>query len=95
MDGASDKGSFKIGYSRNEEKGVLPNSHLLKNIVNFGSAYKLTDRLTVNASANYSNVDGRGQIWYRIQWPERKPEFPPMVSDECRHPGTKRSLFQK
>jgi TonB-linked SusC/RagA family outer membrane protein len=61
MDGASDKGSFKIGYSRNEEKGVLPNSHLLKNIVNFGSAYKLTDRLTVNASANYSNVDGRGR----------------------------------
>jgi TonB-dependent SusC/RagA subfamily outer membrane receptor len=61
MDGASDKGSFKIGYTRDDEKGVLPNSHLLKNTVNFGSTYKLTDRLTILASGSYSNVTGKGR----------------------------------
>ncbi len=61
MDGASDKGSFKIGYTRDDEKGVLPNSHLLKNTVNFGSTYKLTDRLTILATGSYSNVTGKGR----------------------------------
>ena len=62
MDGASDKGSFKIGYSRNDEKGVLPNSHVMKNILNFGATYKITDRLTASALANYSNVTGKGRF---------------------------------
>lgn len=61
VDGASDKGSFKLGYTRNDERGVLPNSHLMKNIVNFGSSYKLTDRLVASAHANYSNVTGKGR----------------------------------
>ena len=26
IDGANDKGSFKLGYTRNEEKGIVPNS---------------------------------------------------------------------
>ena len=59
--GASDKGSIKLGYTRNDEKGVLPNSRVTKNIVNFGSTYSLTDALKVSASANYSKVDGIGR----------------------------------
>ena len=62
MDGASDKGSFKLGYSRNDEKGVLPNSNVLKNIVNFGATYKITEKLTATALANYSNVTGKGRF---------------------------------
>ncbi|MEJ7587586.1 MAG: SusC/RagA family TonB-linked outer membrane protein [Ferruginibacter sp.] len=61
LDGASDKGSFKLGYTRNEEYGVLPNSKVIKNIVNFGSAYNITDKLTASATINYSKVDGRGR----------------------------------
>jgi len=61
LDGASDKGSIKLGYTRNDEKGVLPNSKVTKNIINFGSSYNLTDRLRVSALANYSKVDGKGR----------------------------------
>jgi len=59
--GASDKGSIKLGYTRNEEKGVLPNSKVIKNIINFGSSYNVTDKLTVSALANYSKIDGKGR----------------------------------
>jgi outer membrane receptor protein involved in Fe transport len=61
LDGATDKGSFKLGYTRNEEKGVLPNSRVVKNIINFGASYKLTDKLTATAAANFSKVDGKGR----------------------------------
>ena len=61
VDGGTDKGTFKLGYVRNDEHGTLPNSRVLKNIVNFAATYNLTDRLTASASANYSQVKGRGR----------------------------------
>jgi TonB-linked SusC/RagA family outer membrane protein len=61
LDGASEKGSIKLGFTRNNEKGVLPNSQVIKNIINFGSSYNITDKLTVSALANYSKVDGKGR----------------------------------
>ncbi|WP_025141587.1 SusC/RagA family TonB-linked outer membrane protein [Pedobacter jeongneungensis] len=61
LDGASDKGTFKLGYSRNDERGTLPNSKVLKNIINFGGTYKITERLTASALANFSKVDGLGR----------------------------------
>ena len=61
IDGASDKGSFKLGYTRSDENGILPNSKVTKNIVNFGSTYNLTDKLTAGASINYSNIVGKGR----------------------------------
>ncbi|RAJ30195.1 SusC/RagA family TonB-linked outer membrane protein [Pedobacter cryoconitis] len=61
IDGGSEKGTFKIGYTRNDEKGVLPNSKITKNLFNFGSTYNIAKNLTVNASANYSKIDGLGR----------------------------------
>jgi TonB-linked SusC/RagA family outer membrane protein len=61
FDGASDKGSFKLGYTRNDEHGVMPNSRLVKNIINFGASYNIVPRLTANASINYSKIDGKGR----------------------------------
>lgn len=57
----NDKGTFLLGYTRNDEKGILPNSNVTKNIVNFSSSYNLTDRLTASASINFSKVDGKGR----------------------------------
>lgn len=61
IDGASDKGSFKLGYTRNDDKGILPNSKISKNLINFGSSYDITSKLTASASLNYSNVNGKGR----------------------------------
>jgi TonB-linked SusC/RagA family outer membrane protein len=61
LDGSTDKGMFKLGYTRNDEHGVLPNSRVLKNIVNFSAGYDIMKSLNVTASGNYSKVDGKGR----------------------------------
>jgi TonB-linked SusC/RagA family outer membrane protein len=61
LNGGSEGASFKLGYTRNDEKGVLPNSRVTKNIINFGSSFNITSKLTASALANYSKVDGKGR----------------------------------
>jgi len=61
LDGSSEKGYYKLGYSTNRETGILPNSTLKKDFVNFGSSYKITDKLTATASVNFSNQRGNGR----------------------------------
>ncbi|MCZ4244547.1 SusC/RagA family TonB-linked outer membrane protein [Pedobacter punctiformis] len=61
VDGGGENGTFKIGYTRNDENGVLPNSKITKNLFNFGAGYQIAKDLMVNASANYSKIDGLGR----------------------------------
>ncbi|RFP65544.1 SusC/RagA family TonB-linked outer membrane protein [Hymenobacter lapidiphilus] len=61
IDGGNDKGTFKLGYSSIRDKGVLPNSQVNKNIVNFAGSLNLTTRLTASAAVNFSVVDGNGR----------------------------------
>jgi TonB-linked SusC/RagA family outer membrane protein len=61
LDGATDKGTFKLGFTRNEERGTLPNSNVTKNIMNLGGSYNVSSKLTASASANFSIVDGKGR----------------------------------
>jgi TonB-linked SusC/RagA family outer membrane protein len=62
IDGGGDKGTYKIGYTRNDETGVLPNSKITKNLFNFGSSYEITKKLVINSSVNYSKIDGLGRF---------------------------------
>lgn len=57
----ADKGSIKFGYTRNDERGTVPNSQVLKNIVSLNASYNLKDNLTLAAMANYSQMDGKGR----------------------------------
>ncbi len=61
VDGGSDRGYFKLGYTRNTEEGILPNSKLIKNFINFGAGYNITPKLTASAVVNVTDVDGRGR----------------------------------
>lgn len=61
ISGGGDNSTFKIGFTRSDEKGVLPNSKLGKNLFNFSSSYDLTKRLNVSANVNYSQVKGLGR----------------------------------
>ncbi len=61
IDGGDDKLSFKLGYTRNNDKGILPNSQINKDMLNFGSTYKISDQLTVGAAVNFSQVRGLGR----------------------------------
>lgn len=61
IDGGSDKGTFRLGYTRTDDNGILPNSKISKNLINFSSSLNLTDKLTATASINFTNVDGLGR----------------------------------
>jgi TonB-linked SusC/RagA family outer membrane protein len=61
VDGGTDKGSFKVGYTRTDDKGILPNSYITKNMVNFGGNLNLTSKLNVGVSGNFTNIDAKGR----------------------------------
>ncbi|MFD2582033.1 TonB-dependent receptor domain-containing protein [Pedobacter vanadiisoli] len=61
VDGGGGRGTFKMGYTRNDENGVLPNSKITKNLFNFGAGYEIAKDLVASASANYSKIDGMGR----------------------------------
>src|SRR5690554_6295045 len=61
VDGGGENATFKAGYTRNDEKEVLPNSKIVKNIFNLGGSYDLRTNLTASASANFTKVDGLGR----------------------------------
>lgn len=61
LDGTNDKGYFKLGYTKTTDKGLLPNSSINKDLVNFGASYNLTDKLEVFSSINYTQTKGVGR----------------------------------
>lgn len=61
IDGGNDKGTFKLGYNSVIDKGVLPNSQVNKNVINFAGSFNLTPRLVASATVNFSQVSGKGR----------------------------------
>ncbi|RYE35770.1 MAG: SusC/RagA family TonB-linked outer membrane protein, partial [Sphingobacteriaceae bacterium] len=57
----SDQGSFKLGYTRDDQNGIMPNSNILKNSINFGSTYNVTKKLSAGANIDYTNTVGLGR----------------------------------
>ncbi|MGN6416068.1 MAG: SusC/RagA family TonB-linked outer membrane protein [Pseudobacter sp.] len=61
LDGATDKGHFKMGYTRTDDWGILPNSRISKNLLNVSGSYNISDKVTANANLSFSNVSGKGR----------------------------------
>ena len=61
IDGTTDKGYYKIGFTRKNETGILPNSDLGTNNFNFGGSYDVTQKLKASGSINYTNTAGLGR----------------------------------
>jgi len=62
LDGGNDQGSFKFGYSKTDQEGILPNSQIKRDNVDFSASYKLTDKLTAQSSVSYNKTSGRGRF---------------------------------
>ncbi len=59
--GGGDKSTFKMGYTRSNETGILPNSKINKDMLNFSATWNITDRLTAGGSINYTQTKGLGR----------------------------------
>lgn len=71
IDGSSDKGTFKLGYNRNDETGILPNSRITKNALTLATSYALTTNLTASANLNYTRTEGLGR--YGTGYDDKNP----------------------
>ena len=57
----TDNGSFKLGYTRDNQTGIMPNSNVLKNNVDFSGSYNINSKLTAGAAISYINTVGLGR----------------------------------
>lgn len=56
-----DNGTFKLGYTYSDDKGIIPNSSIKKNQVDFGGTYNITPKLTIGANINFYQTNGIGR----------------------------------
>ncbi|MGA8854481.1 MAG: SusC/RagA family TonB-linked outer membrane protein, partial [Christiangramia sp.] len=61
LDGGNEDGSFKLGYTKTDVKGILPNSQIKRDNVDFSATYKLADKLTAGANVSYNKTTGKGR----------------------------------
>jgi TonB-linked SusC/RagA family outer membrane protein len=64
--GSNDKGDFRLGYTRLDEKGMVPNTDLKRNTLALSGGYNFTDKLSAKAFVNYikGNSGNRPSISY-------------------------------
>lgn len=58
----SDNGTFKLGYTKNVDNGIMPNQQINKNMFDLGGTYNITPKLTVGGSINFTNTAGIGRM---------------------------------
>ncbi|UOQ72078.1 SusC/RagA family TonB-linked outer membrane protein [Hymenobacter cellulosilyticus] len=61
IDGGNETATFKLGYTNTNDKGILPNSEIKKNMANFAASFKLTPKLTTSAAINFTKTQGLGR----------------------------------
>ncbi|SHF31473.1 TonB-linked outer membrane protein, SusC/RagA family [Fodinibius roseus] len=61
INGGFEGGYYNMGYSQNNTTGIMPNSKLDKNKLNFAAGYDVSDRLQVSGKIQYSRTDGRAR----------------------------------
>ncbi|MDQ1296240.1 MAG: hypothetical protein QG611_218 [Bacteroidota bacterium] len=71
FDGGNDVGSFRLSYTNVNEKGILANSSIKRNTVNFTGSYDLSDRLTIEANTNY--ITGKAIGRFGTGYDEQNP----------------------
>ncbi|BDC98264.1 SusC/RagA family TonB-linked outer membrane protein [Persicobacter psychrovividus] len=61
LNGANDKGRFRLSYTNLTSNGYMPNSELKKNSFNFSGDYKLHKRLTANSNVSFVRTEALGR----------------------------------
>jgi TonB-linked SusC/RagA family outer membrane protein len=61
IDGATEKGYFRLGYTNTNTEGILPNSEIIRDNVDFGGSLALNDKWTASVKASYIKTKGKGR----------------------------------
>ncbi len=101
IDGANENGTFRLSYTNLDEKGMLVNSWIKKNIINFAGSYNITKKISVMANITYNNTkaqgragtgyDGSNPMQSFGQWFERNVDLKKLDDNYLRGDGTQLS----
>jgi len=61
LDGGNEDGQFKIGYTKLDQKGIMPNSKITRDNFDFYASHNLNDKLTAAAKITYVKTKGKGR----------------------------------
>jgi TonB-linked SusC/RagA family outer membrane protein len=61
LEGGGKTATYKLGYTRNDEKGIMPNSSLNKNMFSFSGSITPSKKFTISSSINFTNQNGLGR----------------------------------
>ncbi len=67
VQGGSDKGTYKFSYTRDDEKGFLPNSSIRRNLFDLGSTYNVTKKVSIEGGMNYVDESAINRYLYSYQ----------------------------
>ncbi|WP_143061550.1 SusC/RagA family TonB-linked outer membrane protein [Dyadobacter sp. SG02] len=90
LDGATDKGSYRISYSNFDQKFILPNSRLVRHNASINASYQAIKNLTISGAANFVTHSAKGRpgtgygddgsnvMVQFTQWGQRQVDFDKM-----------------
>ncbi|HTR30821.1 MAG TPA: SusC/RagA family TonB-linked outer membrane protein [Puia sp.] len=55
VQGGGNSGTFKLAYTRDDQKGFMPNSKVKKDLFDFGATFKASEKVTFEGGMNYVN----------------------------------------
>lgn len=61
FEGGGTTTQYKVAYTRNDEKGMLPNSKMNKNMFNIYGSIEPNNKLKISSSINFSNTNAVGR----------------------------------
>lgn len=59
--GSDEKMDYRATYSNSIQRGIIPNSEIVRNNLSINLGNNLSDKLRVSTSANYTNTRGKGR----------------------------------
>ncbi len=61
LEGGNETGTFRLGYTNLNSKGIMPESNLSRNTLNFNGSLKLSEKFTATVGINYVRTDAKGR----------------------------------
>ena len=61
FDGGNDRGTYRLSYTNLGETGIMPNSSIKKNTINFAGSYNLNSKLSIESNVTYVNDKNKGR----------------------------------
>jgi TonB-linked SusC/RagA family outer membrane protein len=65
IQGGGPNGTFKLAYTRDDQKGYMPNSNVKKDLFDFGATYKANDKITFDGGINFVNESARNRYLFQ------------------------------